>query len=119
MAIYTDLSYLKEITDNDEDLIMQSLNRYLISSPVQAEKLIESTRDQNWQEIHNSAHSLFATTQIVGLSVIAQDLKDIQRIALEEKDWEEINQKVEKIRHIVQASYEELQDFIDKNNGRD
>lgn len=114
MAIYTDLSYLQELTDNDQDLILQSLHRYLNSSPAQTEKLIESTNDKNWQEIHNSAHSLFATTQIVGMTSIAQDLKDIQRIAYEEKDMEVVTEKVNKISKVISASYKELQEYIDK-----
>ncbi|MEX2336379.1 MAG: hypothetical protein WD555_03810 [Fulvivirga sp.] len=116
MSQYTDLTYLKELTDNDEMLISESLNRYLNTSSVQTEKLVKSAGDKDWEEIHNSAHSLYTTTQIVGLRIIAQDLKDIQRISREEQDHKLISEKVDKVNQVIQASQEELKNYlIDQN----
>lgn len=118
MTAQTDLSYLKELTDNDDELISQSLNRYLTTSPIQLESLIKSTKEKNWCEIHNAAHSLFATTQIVGLSSIAQDLKDIQRISREERNYDLISEKVDKVNQVINVSQNELKNYLINKIGR-
>lgn len=113
MALYTDLSYLRDLTDNDEDLIIESLKRYLTSSPQQLEKLIQSTSDKQWNAIHDSAHSLFATTQIVGISTIAHPLKEIQKLAREtEKDYPLIKEKVEYVVDVVKHSHDEVNNHL-------
>ncbi|UII33340.1 hypothetical protein LVD17_05820 [Fulvivirga ulvae] len=109
MALYTNLSYLQDLTDDDEVLIAESLKRYLSSSPTQLNKLIESTENKQWDTIHDSAHSLFATTQIVGISQIAVPLKEIQTLAREsKKDYNLIKSKVEYVAQVVRKSQEEV-----------
>lgn len=117
MALYTDLSYLKELTDDDEALITESLQRYLSTSPVQLNKLIESTNNKEWGKIHDSAHSLFATTQIVGLTVIANPLKEIQTVSRESMDYDFIKERVEFVVSVIRQSYSEIKDYLFKKKG--
>lgn len=112
MKSYTDLAYLKELTDDDEDLILQSLKRYAKSSAGQLQNLVKSTTNRDWDGMHNSAHSLFATTQIVGILDVAQPLKDIQLLAREKRDFYEIEKKVEAVKTIIAISYEEINGHI-------
>lgn len=112
MKSYTDLAYLKELTDEDEELILQSLKRFTNSSAGQLQNLVQSTTDRDWDGMHNSAHSLFATTQIVGITEIAQPLKDIQLLAREKRDLYEIEKKVQKVQTVIAISYEEINEHI-------
>lgn len=69
----------------------------------------------NWDGIHDSAHSLFATTQIVGVSKIADTLKELQKLATEgEKDYELIKSKVEYVVEVVTASQKEITQQLDE-----
>ncbi|ELR69706.1 hypothetical protein C900_04683 [Fulvivirga imtechensis AK7] len=114
MKQYTDLTYLQELTDNDEELIIQSLKRYFNSSSSQLQSLLKSTDEQDWEGIHNSAHSLFATTQIVGITDLAKALKDIQLLAREKRDFDQIEQDVKQANEIINHSYQEIQAHLDK-----
>lgn len=114
MALYTNLTYLKEITDDDEELIAQSLQRYLVTSPAQLDKLMQGTVAMNWGEIHDNAHSLFATTQIVGIVSLAQELKDVQNLAREEKNYDLIKEKVERIHEIILISHTEVKEHLER-----
>ena len=115
MALFTDLSYLRDLTDNDESLIRESLKRYLTSSPNQLDKLVASTKSRDWDGIHDSAHSLFATTQIVGVSKIAITLKELQKLSTAvEKDYELIKSKVEYVAEVVAESQKEITKHLDE-----
>lgn len=114
MKQYTDLTYLQEITDNDEELIIQSLKRYFNTSSSQLQNLLESTKKQDWEGIHNSAHSLFATTQIIGITDLSKTLKDIQLLAREKRDFDQIEEEVKKANEIIELSYQEVQAHLDK-----
>lgn len=112
MTTYTDLAYLKDLTDNDDDLIAESLKRYLKSSPVGLERLQKATAAKDWKEIHDSAHSLFSTTQIIGLTAIAQPLKDIQNNATEINDIDAIEKDVQFIEQVITASHTEVNEYL-------
>lgn len=116
MNHYTDLNYLKDLTENDKDLINESLVRFLTTSLVQLDKLLEGTDGKDMKAIHDSAHSLYSTTQIVGIKSIAQELKDVQNLTREEGTHERIKNKVDKIEQIIRASQTEIKEELDKLN---
>lgn len=116
MTNYTDLAYLKDLTDNEDELIVQSLKRYLNTSSIQLNSLLTGLAEKNLQAIHNSAHSLFATTQIVGITHLAPILKDLQVLAKDNTDPDRMQPKIQEVKTVIEASYEEIKQHLENYN---
>ncbi|UII21791.1 Hpt domain-containing protein [Fulvivirga ligni] len=112
MTNYTNLDYLIDFTDNDPDLIKQGISTYMSRSPELLDKLVTSVKTQDWKGIHDSAHSLYTSTQIVGLSCLAKPIKEVESQAREEKGMPEVSEKVDYINKIMLQSYEELAESL-------
>lgn len=105
---YTNLNYLNDFTDGDPELIKQTVSRYLKNSPDLLNKLNKSYEDGNWEQVAFVAHSLYSSTQIVGIISIAEPLKIMQQSAKENQNKNEIAEYLKDINKAIRGSYEEL-----------
>lgn len=106
---YTDLNYLNDFTGGDHDLVKEAVKRYLKRSPELLAELNESYKNGDWEKVAFVAHSLYSSTQIVGIVTIKEPLRDIQKIANENhQDKEKLSLYIKDINEAIEASYEEL-----------
>lgn len=73
MQLVPDLTFLKEISDNDMDFIKDVLNTFLDEMPKDMEALKTAVASKNFTDIGKIAHKTKSTLQTIGLL----DLKEL------------------------------------------
>ncbi|MGK7390903.1 MAG: Hpt domain-containing protein [Candidatus Cyclobacteriaceae bacterium M2_1C_046] len=112
--IYTNLNYLNDFTDGDPELMKAAVSRYLKSSPKLLKKLNENYENGNWEQVAFVAHSLYSSTQIVGIVSIAEPLQILQKNFKENPNninKEETDAYINEINKAIKGSHSELSTY--------
>lgn len=68
MQLVPDLTFLKQISDNDMDFIKDVLKTFLDEMPKDMEAMNQAINSQNFVDIGKIAHKTKSTLQTIGLS---------------------------------------------------
>ncbi|MEQ8523627.1 Hpt domain-containing protein [Gracilimonas sp.] len=74
-----DLSYLENITGNDNEVMIEMLDLMLSETPKHISKIKEAHDEKNWKELGAESHKLkpmFLYVGLTGLNETAQDLEE-------------------------------------------
>ena len=71
------LTYLNEMSDGNNDLIIEMIEIYNNQIPEFITYMEESYNNKNWEQLAAIAHKAKSTVAIVGLNNLANDLKNL------------------------------------------
>ena len=91
-----DLSYLRDMAEGDEGLILEMIGIFEEQSLDYSTGMRLCYVQKNWKELALIAHKAKPSAAIVGLSELAQDLKELEIISCEAKDPERSLMIIEK-----------------------
>lgn len=83
-----DLSYLRENTGNNPEVIKELAGIFIIQVQELAENMKESLRKKDWNTLARLAHKANTSVSIMGLHDLAQKLKQMELDIVSEKDEE-------------------------------
>jgi HPt (histidine-containing phosphotransfer) domain-containing protein len=75
---YTDLNYLKSITDGDPEIMNEMKDIFIEQVPVFIENLKRLLAEEQYIELGKEAHKAKSSVMIMGMEELARDLKTLQ-----------------------------------------
>ena len=81
-----DLSYLRDMAEGDERLIVEMISIFEEQSSKYSSEMRSFYVQGNWKELARLAHKAKPSATIVGLSELAEQLKELEVISCEVKD---------------------------------
>ncbi len=77
------LSYLKQISDGNDEFIIEMIEIFLNKTPLALEEMNEHFKQRNWEELRQIAHRIKPSFTYIGLHDIQKALGEIERLTLD------------------------------------
>ena len=106
---YTDLTYLKEITGGENEIVKEMIEMFLAQVEEFKENLNKYLNDKNWVDLGKEAHKAKSSVLIVGMEDLGKNLKKLQLLTEEEKEIETYGSYVKMFEEQCEAAIVELQ----------
>lgn len=107
-----DLSYLRENTGNDPDVLRELAGIFISQVQELAQSMQESLKLRDWDQLARQAHKAKTTVAIMGLHSLAQTLKQLELDILSGKDEDLYAECVSAFLHYSQQAIHELHELI-------
>ncbi len=107
---YTDLSYLKEITGGESEIVKEMIEMFLAQVDEFKENMNKFLEDKNWTDLGKEAHKAKSSVLIVGMEELGKNLKKLQLLTEEEKEVETYADYVNMFNEQCDAAVIELQE---------
>jgi PAS domain S-box-containing protein len=105
----TSLEFLKQLTKHNVDMISEMIRVYLNETPKTLDEMKNAFENENWEGLRKAAHALVPSFSTMGIDKeYEQAAREIQRIALESKNKDEVMPLLEKILNICERASNEL-----------
>lgn len=108
-----DFSYLEEITGGDREMILDFLKLFINNVPDEISKLEEFIGNRNKIETERLSHKIRSSSQIIGLTKIADLLKEIETMEKSEYNWNSISSGIIQIRKLFDESIKKINEKIE------
>jgi PAS domain S-box-containing protein len=105
---HIDLSYLKEISEGNNEFIKKMIRAYLSQTPTMLEDMSKSIHGKKWKDLRGIAHKMKPSLDFVGIHSIKQTVKDIETFSNEETHLELLPGMVEEVKATCISAMEEL-----------
>jgi HPt (histidine-containing phosphotransfer) domain-containing protein len=109
---YTDLTYLKEITGGEGEIVREMVEMFLAQVEEFKENLNKHLNDKNWVDLGKEAHKAKSSVLIVGMEELGKNLKKLQLLTEEEKEIETYPSYVALFEEQCEAAIAELQEEL-------
>jgi HPt (histidine-containing phosphotransfer) domain-containing protein len=119
---HTNLTYLKDLTKDNPEMITEMINVYLEESPRLVNTMEEGARKKDWKAMRAAAHSLLPSFYTMGMKEELGTMTEaIQEFALQYEGSKdplpkekliEINELVAKVSAGCRKAFEELRDQL-------
>ena len=103
------LSYLESISSGNKEFVKEMVNLFLSENPEEIKSLENAITEKNHKSIKTIAHKLRSTIPFMGLDkIIEKDVAEIEKLAANNADVKEIEQRFAKVKEVCEKSYYEL-----------
>ena len=106
--VVVDLSYLKDISDNDEEFIKDMILSFMENSPVMIQDMKKAAKEKNWGEVGNIAHRIKPSIVFMGMNSIKDVVETIESNGLKGKNVDQIPELITRLEATCCQAYEEL-----------
>jgi HPt (histidine-containing phosphotransfer) domain-containing protein len=109
---YIDLTYIKEIAEGNNELIVELVDIYKLQVKeyiVDFNKFLES---KNWDSLGALAHKSKSSAAVMGLNALASDLKELEILAKNHSETETYLNYIKKFEEISNNAVAELDNYI-------
>ncbi len=106
---YTDLSYLKELTQGQNDTLRAAIEKFIDSTPEMLEQLVIQVKGGEYERLAKSAHKLKSSVAIMGMNETKNNLVQIESTVKNHGDTSQLPDLVAQVITQCQAGIEELQ----------
>ncbi len=104
-----DLSYLRELTDGDEDAMKEIISIFLDEAPKLIKMMKESAEAKDHEKLKFATHKLITQLTYVGVNSIVPEVKLINSGSVNMKD---LNERIERIILVIENSITYLKGLI-------
>ncbi len=108
--IIIDLTYLREVTDNSSDFMIEMIDIFQAQTPGYIEQLNSAILEKNWIRIAEMSHKIKPTLTFVGVESAREVMASIENRARNEEDFEGIFSDFEDMKEVFQIIYLKLED---------
>jgi len=106
---FTDLTYLRERTKSNNNLMLEMLEAYLEQTPALISTLTKSFKDEDWEMLQATAHKIIPSFSIIGMSSEFETIaRNVQEYAVSRQKLEGIQEMVNQLEHGCMQACEEL-----------
>lgn len=81
-----DLSYLKEVSNNNQTFIQEMVETFLSTIPKSIEEIQSSTKSKNYEALAKAVHKIKPSLTLIGLSNLKDQAAEIESKARQKKD---------------------------------
>lgn len=105
-----DLSYLREMSGDSAEFMIEMLDAFLTQTPIYMSDLEKEVVVSNWKTASEVAHKIKPTFFYVGRADARDHMQEIERNARERKSLESIPVAFEEIKSFLPVLYQQLED---------
>jgi len=106
---FTDLTYLRERTKSNNNLMLEMLEAYLEQTPALISTLTKSFKDEDWEMLQATAHKIIPSFSIIGMSSEFETIaRNVQEYAVSRQKLEGIQEMVNQLEQGCMQACEEL-----------
>jgi PAS domain S-box-containing protein len=110
---YTNLDFVKQLTKNNPDMILEMINVYLEETPQLLQRMRTAWQKKDWEELRAAAHAILPSFSTMGFKEEYTEMaKKVQELAIKKEGAEELKEIIEKLETICNKAYEELKEEI-------
>jgi PAS domain S-box-containing protein len=108
---YTNLDFVKQLTKNNPEMILEMINVYLEETPQLLKRMKDGLEKNDWEEVRAAAHAIIPSFSTMGFKEEYSEMaKKIQELAAEKKGAEEIKEMLETLETACDKAYDELKE---------
>lgn len=105
---HIDLTYLYDMSDNDNQFIIEIMKIFIEQVPGELEKLAIAIDGQEWSSVHSIVHKLKSSVNHVGIKSIIPIIQQIESNTHDLVNLDTIQSKYLQIKTVCFAAIEEL-----------
>lgn len=106
----TNLDYLHELSKGNASFVKEMISIFLSENPEELKALEKGIKSSDYELVKTTAHKLRSTIPFIGLDkLIENDVSDVETMAGNKGDMQEIERKFTRIKEICEKAYYELQ----------
>jgi HPt (histidine-containing phosphotransfer) domain-containing protein len=103
-----DLSYLRNMTDNNPELIKELVDIFISQADEYTKEMQEYYARGDWQSLSRLAHKAKSSVAIMGMSELSEMLKDFELSARDQKNVDKFFGYISKFEHDINIACKEL-----------
>jgi len=103
-----DLSYLKSVSNNNEDFVNEMIDTYLKTMPKSIEEVRTFFNQKDWENLSRAAHKLKPSITLLGIHKAKELASEIERIAKTEQVLPEFHKSIESFCSILENATAEI-----------
>jgi len=104
----TDLTYLKNMTEGNAELIQEMIDIFTVQVKEYTKNMKEFYQRKNWTELSRLAHKAKSSVAIMGMDDLAEMLKKFEMLAMDKKDVEKYPEYIKRFIEDCARACEEL-----------
>lgn len=108
----TDLTFLKEISDNNEQFFVEFITMFLNNTPKSILDMKMSLMSSDWEGLRQAAHKIKPSFNYVGIKELNNLCAKIEEFARQKSNMEEIKQMVNRIETVSTLAFKELEEEL-------
>ncbi len=108
--IIIDLTYLKEVSDNNSEFMIEMIDIFQAQTPGYVNQLEAALSIEDWKRVSEMAHKIKPTLTFMGVESAMLVMTSIESRARDGVDFEGIKADFEDIKEVLQIIYLKLED---------
>jgi HPt (histidine-containing phosphotransfer) domain-containing protein len=104
----TNLSYLKNMTDGNPDLMQELINIFISQADEYTREMQELHAQGDWQALSRLAHKAKSSVAIMGMTELSEMLKDLELFARDQKNVDKFPDYINKFTTEINIACKEL-----------
>lgn len=109
---HINLSYLRLMADDDEDMILTMLGMLIEELPSEFEKIKQFYQEKNWDELKKVTHKMKSTLAFVGNDDLTTANMEIESILKNEAEMERIGTLIKKMEEAMPHVMSEIKQML-------
>jgi HPt (histidine-containing phosphotransfer) domain-containing protein len=109
---YTDLTYLKELSEGSNEFAIEMIDQFLTQTPVMLENMKTYLNEKKWKELRDVAHKMKSSSDFVGIHSIKEILITVEKYAGEQINLEQLPGLVAEITNSCSVAFIELKNEL-------
>jgi len=114
VSVLTDYTYLKSLSQDDNDTFTMLLETLLKDTPGEIVKLEEAHSSKDWEAIKAASHKLKSTVHYMGMADTNTALKIIEDESYQQKNYDTLEERIKEIRIEIEAGLIECAAELEK-----
>lgn len=104
-----DLGQVKLFLGDDKQQLGNMISIFVSETPTMIQALNENMQNKNLDEVRFYAHKLKSSIDLFQINGLQQDIRDLEKLAMEKNDVTSIQQYVSDITNTLESVIEEIQ----------
>ncbi|OFY87764.1 MAG: hypothetical protein A3F72_02680 [Bacteroidetes bacterium RIFCSPLOWO2_12_FULL_35_15] len=109
---YTDLTYLKELSEGSNEFVLEMINGFLEQTPEMLEKMARYLNEKKWPELRGVAHKMKPSIDFMGIHSVKDTVNAVEKYAGEQINFELLPDMVASIIQACSVAIIELREKI-------
>ena len=112
MPMMTNLKYLQQMTGNDSAAIKEMIDAFLNQLTEMQADVTYLMDCRNWYELSRLADKIKSSALIMGIEQMADEMKELELLAIEGKNTEKYPEYVERLNAMIDVIRVELEPYL-------
>lgn len=108
----TNLAYLREISDNNEDFFKDFINLFLQNAPLSITDLETGAANKDWEKVRQASHKLKPSLSYIGMKEMHAMAASIEDYSKSKSNLSEIPLMIRQLKSACDQAYEELENEL-------